>query len=341
MGALCGWLLAGCKPSLDFGHQELIAEAGAPAPPVSVVHSNVPEDSDSGAAVIDTGLTPSLPAVDAAVVTTPDAQAPDAAILDAQVKPALDALAPLPAPDASEQDAEAGPASVSNWPLDVARPLSLVLNSADAGGVEPALPALRVAESELVMDGQLQDWGSAYWITLDRFADESGPSQVASEDLSAAFTIRWNPQALYLAVVVLDDVHVNTQSGFPIWDGDALQVAGSKGERLPYDWEYGWALTHSGAVAHSWLPEDDDLSYLIPFAVERSTRLTCYEVELPAALLGESSLQKHTELRLGLVLDESDEATAGRTGFLQLVEGIAQSPKSADQFLPVRWIDSN
>src|SRR5690606_31559015 len=126
------------------------------------------------------------------------------------------------------------------------------------------------------------------WLLLShRSSMGTEASRATAEDFSATLALRWTADALYLAVMVLDDVHYNNHSGFDLWNGDSLQVAFDAGEeRHPYDWEYGFALNSEGAEAHSWWPDNSEITQDMTFAVSRYDGATVYEVAFEPDHLG-------------------------------------------------------
>ncbi len=146
-------------------------------------------------------------------------------------------------------------------PFDVAQPFE----PGDAGlGVVPLFPAVGV-----VVDGSSSEWSDAGWLWIATPDMSIGQPQSAN-DLSAALAVRWDASALFLLVAVMDEHHDNDSGGFDIWGGDSIQVAFDMGQgRLPYDWEYGFAKTTQGLVAHRWREGDADLSSDMDFAVVR------------------------------------------------------------------------
>lgn len=218
-----------------------------------------------------------------------------------------------------------------DFPFDVAEPLPSALGL-DAGATY--VPASAIATGSIRIDGEILDWGEQGWFQLNDFVAQPGPAPSSEHDLRAVFALRWEASRLYFAVAVRDDEQQNAQSGFSIFDGDSVQVAFATHDLEPYDWEYGLALTSSGPLAHGWVPSDVDLTPNLPFAIARSGDVTYYEWALVAERLGQQSFSADTALGFGLIVNEADGAE-GRSGFLQLVPGVGQSPKSARDFVSV------
>jgi cellulose/xylan binding protein with CBM9 domain len=72
------------------------------------------------------------------------------------------------------------------------------------------------------IDGDLTEWGTlAYTIDQVVYKPENwtGPA-----DQSATFAMVWDAASLYVAAHVVDDVHVQTQTGEAIFKGDSLEI---------------------------------------------------------------------------------------------------------------------
>jgi hypothetical protein len=71
------------------------------------------------------------------------------------------------------------------------------------------------------IDGDLSEWSLIYSIDHPVFqpANWSGAA-----DQSATFTVAWDDTYLYLAAHVVDDVHVQTQTGRTLYQGDSLEI---------------------------------------------------------------------------------------------------------------------
>ena len=81
---------------------------------------------------------------------------------------------------------------------------------------------VRMATDNLIVDGNLSDWG-----TLSFVADKVvyGSSVWNNNvDLSATYGIAWDDLYLYIAVEVRDDIHVQTEVGETIFKGDSVEI---------------------------------------------------------------------------------------------------------------------
>ena len=223
--------------------------------------------------------------------------------------------------------ADAGPPAAPMWAMDAA--VALARPTADS--------SLAVPHDVIVIDGDLSEWSSDEWVMMShRSTMSTDASPGMDKDFSATLALRWTAEALYLAVMVLDDVHDNTHSGFELWNGDSLQVAFDTGAgRHPYDWEYGFALTTEGeAEARSWLPESSEVTQSMDFTVRRFEGATVYEIAFEPIHLGAVGFP--SDVRLSAAVNESDGSS--RVAALELVQGIVSDPKTAEEFVPLRWL---
>ena len=81
---------------------------------------------------------------------------------------------------------------------------------------------LRAARRSATIDGDLNEWGSLpYAINAATYKPEniSGAS-----DNSATFGLGWDATYLYVAVNVIDEVYVQTQTGNAIYKGDSIEI---------------------------------------------------------------------------------------------------------------------
>lgn len=270
---------------------------------------------------------------DAGGVTPPDAATLDGGPPDAGLDATADAT-PFDVRDAQIEDAraplEAGPRDAASahsqaWPLAD----SSVQGRSDAGdGFAVGRDAV------IVVDGDIGEWPRANWTELThRVVFEGAPD--GAPELAASCAWHLYDGALFLALVVRDDVHSNQHGGFDIWKGDSVQIAFDVGEgRSPYDWEYGVALADGAVEVHRWLSSDADKSGAVAAAVARWDNLTVYEVRFLPRDLGLTSFEPGT-VRTSVAVNENDDDA--RTTALALVPGIVEAEKSKAAFLSLVW----
>jgi hypothetical protein len=336
-------LSSGCVPELARSRLHASPAHSDAAASVDAAQNAGADD----AGIVDAGAPP-LPATeagaDAAFTEQPPADA-EVASLDArpvEVETSVPDGSKTPGLDAGEAR-DAASSSVTHdgsvfdaarsstqdeqrWVFDVAEPLSQLDSGVGVVSVSPA--------QGVVVDGSDTEWSNEGWLWIST-PDESVGEPRSERDLSAALAVRWDSSKLYLVVVVMDQQQFNGASGSDIWSGDSIQVAFDMGQgRLPYDWEYGFAKTNSGLVAHRWRDGDVDLTSEMEFSVVRYELVTVYEVAFQAQHLGVAAFPADT-LRLSVAVNDNDGQT--RNAAIELVQGIVGT-KSAEQFASAHWL---
>jgi hypothetical protein len=85
-----------------------------------------------------------------------------------------------------------------------------------------AVDAVRLPEPPLI-DGSLAEWSDVpAWQSA--FVVFHTSSWDGSDDLQATWRLAWDSNNLYIGVEVIDDIHVQTQSGNQIFRGDSLDM---------------------------------------------------------------------------------------------------------------------
>lgn len=138
------------------------------------------------------------------------------------------------------------------------------------------------------------------------------------QDLSATMYLAADKEALYIAAVVTDDQHVNTQSRDGIAGGDAIQI----GLITPNGshWNAALALTTNGVAFHQYAGEGESLLQSVNCAVTRDDQagVTRYGLRLPLATIG---LTAGDEFGFNCFVLDSDDGK--RVSFwLRLAPGI-------------------
>jgi hypothetical protein len=91
--------------------------------------------------------------------------------------------------------------------------------------VRPNGPLLHASRRSTppTIDAQTSDWGSPLPYTIDQIVfgagNWSGPA-----DQSGSFAMSWDANNLYVLVVIVDDIHVQTQHGELMFKGDSLEL---------------------------------------------------------------------------------------------------------------------
>lgn len=184
-------------------------------------------------------------------------------------------------------------------------------------------------KTDIVIDGDLSDWKFSEPIPLlcdNQISAENGYVWTP-ENLSGMAEFVWDDKALYLAVMVKDDVHDARTTGDKTAEGDSLRVAfhpmnraeGEDGKA--FEWIIGAAAPGGGSGRHTlYRPESrsgglrsghlarDSSVYEV--AVKRDGDITCYEVRIPWSETGLSGATIGTKAGLSMQLIDSDGTSA-------------------------------
>lgn len=103
-------------------------------------------------------------------------------------------------------------------PDATAAPAATVTLPSDAGGMNAVLRS-----DPPDIDGDLDDWPGDPTVSSSHlvYAYEGWDG---SEDLGASWRLAWDQDRFYVAVEVTDDVHVQTQTGAFIYQGDSVEL---------------------------------------------------------------------------------------------------------------------
>jgi MYXO-CTERM domain-containing protein len=197
--------------------------------------------------------------------------------------------------------------------------------------VPPTPKTYTAARGTPVIDGELADWVGANYVGLQPPGDYVivGADVTGIDDLKTSFALRWDPQALYLAVLVDDEAQANGYTEPEIWMGDSLQVAfdmahnGGSSYDATDDYEFAWAKTSTGDVRHRFYAPNGAPAAADTFAITRNGTTTTYEVRIPATDLGLSTFTAGKVFGFSLLVNDNDGT--GRDGFLQWTPGIGQA----------------
>ena len=183
-------------------------------------------------------------------------------------------------------------------------------------------PASRFRQAPKI-DGKLDEWGDRFPIVIGpgtghRRDPKDGPPRDAA-DLSARAQVRWDASALYVGVIVRDDLHRNERRDGALWDGDSLQIGitpqpdSADAARA----EVGCALTAHGPQTWAWraLPRAPTGGVRFPLGVIRSDGETVYEIAIPWQHLPGVEPRAGTWLGFGLLVNEQDTANRGHYGW--------------------------
>ncbi|MBX3248965.1 MAG: hypothetical protein KF901_17440 [Myxococcales bacterium] len=208
----------------------------------------------------------------------------------------------------------------------------------DAGCSVPPPPDAYVAPARLIqVDGEHIDWSPGLFVEIDVWDTVTLAAAPTAADLSARFAVAWQPDALYVAVHVRDDVHSgHLGDAAGLWMGDSVQIGFDVGANavplLHYDavddFEYGAALGGDAVqLAHRWIAPNGQAASGMVHRVVREGDRTRYELALRPEDLGLVAFEAGTRLRMGLIVNERDHG--GRDGWLEWGGGIGRTKQPA------------
>lgn len=217
-----------------------------------------------------------------------------------------------------------------------------------AATVPPPDPARNATAVRLpappTIDGDLREWVDVA-SSSSRFRVFNHPSWNGTEDLTAVWRLAWDEQNLYLGATIVDDVHVQTQTGNTTFRGDSLELQidtdreGDYGPRLSPD-DYQIALSPGNFA--DLLPEAfrfrgtsageivDAPGHNIAVAARQMADGYTLEAAIPWADLG---VQPREGMVLGLALNANDNDTPG-TAVQEVMMSNAPGRRLTD---PTTW----
>lgn len=211
-------------------------------------------------------------------------------------------------------------------------------------------------QSEIKLDGVLDegewDYGMKFDIddesSISGYRKGSAEKYNGAEDLSAYGYLLWDDTYFYMAVSVVDDIHMQNSDGGGIWAGDGLQYtvdpyrmngAGSNGWN-----EMGSAITNNGEIKQwRWqaIPSiaggamENVKSCIVR---DEETNRVVYEIAIPWRDLLEVGASLKTGDLFGFTVIVNEDDGPGRDGWLGYMSGIGYK-KDANQFGDVLLLD--
>ena len=188
---------------------------------------------------------------------------------------------------------------------------------------------------EIVLDGELGDWsgipvlsdprfsvpkGSKRTGDLVLFEEHGGGSWTGPDDQTSAVQIGYDADNIYFGFVVTDEYHENAANS--AWNGDSIQLmianANQDAQVALYNYALGGTDEELGEIiVNHEAPAADIGDFLTEAVVKRNTetKRTTYEIKLPKATLGLTSLELGTQFGLGMAINDGDKETPGQKGW--------------------------
>lgn len=197
------------------------------------------------------------------------------------------------------------------------------------------------------VDGDLSDWQDAFPFHLRSSAQNAGGYH-DPDNLEATAYVKWADDGLYVAAVVRDDIHKQSENASNLWKNDSVQASldpldDGGSPYGPDDVEWGFALTDDGQkltnVFSSSAPNPNgDISGRVPFAAVRdeTAKRTIYEMKFPSSFVRDLRPAEGARIALNVAVNDADLQN-GRDDFIQWTPGTADSknPSLYDSFLLV------
>jgi hypothetical protein len=216
-----------------------------------------------------------------------------------------------------------------------------------ANDIEPTkekYTAIHRGTAPIVVDGDLTEWAGVPVLADPKFAvpkgsgpgatkagdctqcvnDVASPNYVLFEELggtwsgpddqTSAVEVAWDDQNIYFAFAVTDDFHENTANS--AWNGDSVQLMIADSSRSTQVALYNYALGGTDDAPGAVIVEHEagpaanaDCACETSAVVKRDTakKKTYYEIKLPKASLGLTTLAAGTQFGLGMAINDGDE----------------------------------
>lgn len=185
------------------------------------------------------------------------------------------------------------------------------------------------APADLIkVDGNTEDWGGHTFIgpvsfgipkaeptTTVFFEEYGGGTWTGPEDQTTIQAFAWSKDSFYVGVVVTDEYHQNSNSG---WNGDALQLLITNENHDPY-YLYNYGLNGTDAELGDLVKVDEKVppapADSPDFTVSRHGKATVYEVRIQPSALGLTEFVEGQKLGVAFAVNDGDEETPGQKGW--------------------------
>jgi hypothetical protein len=205
--------------------------------------------------------------------------------------------------------------------------LSALACSARANDIEPGKETYTAtrAGGAITIDGNLSEWagvpvlsdprfsvpkGSGDNGTLVLFEEYQGGTWTGPDDQTSAVQVVWDDENVYFGFVVTDDYHENSRNS--AWNGDSIQLMIANAARNQqvalYNYALGGIEDALGDVIVQHEAPVPPLGETIAVVSRNSvTKKTIYEIKLPKATLGLTTLAAGTQFGLGMAINDGDD----------------------------------
>src|SRR5688572_27784806 len=218
--------------------------------------------------------------------------------------------------------------------------LCLLGTSALANDIEPGKEFYTViyAPNPIVLDGDLSEWSGVPVLADPKFAvpkfsgttnpapnyvlfeEYSGGTWTGPDDQTSAVQIVYDADNVYFGFVVTDDYHENAANS--AWNGDSVQLMIASADRTTEFALYNYALGGTEEALGDEIVQHErggaanpDCNCETTAVIRRDTvnNKTIYEIKLPRAAVGLTSLKGGPQFGLGMAINDGD-AGPGQAG---------------------------
>jgi hypothetical protein len=226
------------------------------------------------------------------------------------------------------------------YPLTVTSVISGGLSSEALSGHVTFLPVLynslgsswTVAQVQNGPYMDLATTANGTWQSLVSSLPYGGPSY-----LSGKLWFNWDATNLYITADITESAFAEPYTGASIWNGDSLQVAATSDvpgssatastASVDGHYEYGAALTPSGAQMYRWISPSEGAGPVTNATVhvtrDEASHTTLYQLALPWSDLTSVNATPNTVFSISAMLNNVDNGV--RNGYLQWGGGIGDN----------------
>ena len=198
------------------------------------------------------------------------------------------------------------------------------------------------APKPVVLDGDLAEWSGVPVLADPKFAVPKGSGSTSAnpnyvlfepyaggtwsgpDDQTSAVQVVYDADNVYFGFVVTDDYHENAANS--AWNGDSIQLMIASGDRTQQVALYNYALggvegaTGDVIIMHEAGPGGTEECNCATEAVikrDAANKKTIYEIKLPKAAVGLTSLRGGPKFGLGMAINDGDNGPgqAGQKGW--------------------------
>ena len=195
--------------------------------------------------------------------------------------------------------------------------------------------AIKAVEN-IVVDGDLGEWGAAQLLADPRFSIPKGSKAEGElvnfelhnggnwngpDDQTSNVRVVYDDENIYFGFIVTDEYHENGANS--AWNGDSVQLMVANDARDTivglYNYALGGVEGNLGGVIvqHERGAANDNPDYATSAVITRDVenKRTIYEIKLPKGAVGLDEIKGGVQFGLGMAINDGDEDTPGQRGW--------------------------